>query len=94
MDTKLFLRAALWCRSVWGPLSIMLSLLHECWCWVQLGRQAVGLGSAGSGKEELEGALSWRSLLKMSPAALHYPLAWPGSLKVDILSPGFLRKLT
>lgn len=49
-------------------------------CWVRQGK-------AGGG-------IVLEKVVKMSPAALQCLLAGPGSLKVDILRPGFLMNLT
>lgn len=75
----------------------VLSLLHWCGRWVRAEEdRPQGFETPGqarkSWKHHCLGVLE--KVVKMSPAALQCLLALPGSLKVDILRPGFLTKLT
>ena len=73
----------------------MLSCCMSVGAGLKLGKAGLRTGNARSDKEELEGAfIVLEKFVKMSPAALQYLLARPGSLKVYILSPVFLMKLT
>lgn len=74
----------------------VLSLLHGCGCWVRAeeGRPQ-GFETPGQARKSWKHCLGvLEKVVKMSPAALQCLLALPGSLKVDILRPGFLTKLT